>query len=250
MISVALYSYHRVWQEGADVAELLRLAREAGADGVEPLDVQLGLRGLSPKAARERLLLSMSVFEDGPPVTSWASTAVFGGPQDQRGEADRLRLAKEVMGGRGPVRAFSADGHDGVSRERAFRDAVEGLRLAGGEGLALENHGALFHAPDDLRAFTQAVPGLRLTLDVGNFASKGHDPVATCRTLAPLAANVHLKDFQGGEPCALGEGDVPVAACLDALREKGYAGPLTIELEMPQDAVNLVARSVAYLNGR
>lgn len=250
MIAVALYSFHRDWRDGAGVREIAERAMAAGADGVEVLDVQLGLRGLPLKMARERAAQAREELS-GIPVLGYAATPVFGGPGDRADTVARLRLAREEAATHGAksVRVFSADAQEGVSRERAFADAVAGLREVG-EGsppLALENHGTLFDSAEHLEAFLGAVPGLKTTFDAGNFRLRGHDPISAAQRLAGTIVNVHLKDFANGVPTALGDGDHEVASTIVALRNGGYAGPLTVELEMPENADDLVGRSIAFL---
>jgi len=45
----------------------------------------------------------------------------------------------------------------------------------------------------------------------------------------------------------VGEGDVPVRACLEALKVKGYDGWLSVEHESPEDAIEGMKRSRANL---
>ncbi len=100
----------------------------------------------------------------------------------------------------------------------------------------------------------EAVPGLRLTLDVGHCVAWGGDPLE----LLPYTDHVQLRQAREGAPQAL-EGDVDVAAILSGLADLGYRGRLSVEyfdlpergwpLDDPLAAALDFARSVRSLMG-
>ncbi len=69
------------------------------------------------------------------------------------------------------------------------------------------------------------------------------EPLAALEKLGRCVRSVHCKDAKWspepgvtwGQEVALGEGDVGFAGFLDTLERIGYAGPLTIEREIPQE---------------
>lgn len=83
---------------------------------------------------------------------------------------------------------------------------------------------------------------LSITLDIAHAASHGLDVIAATQACLPKLANVHLSDandreMRGGVRNGLfrdhqvpGEGRLPLAEVVGALRAGGYRGPLTIEL--------------------
>lgn len=73
--------------------------------------------------------------------------------------------------------------------------------------------------------------------DTGWFGTNACSAPAALRELAPRLFHVHLKDvMEAGQhrTCRLGDGVVDIPACVDALRESGYSGPIAIEHE-PED---------------
>jgi len=126
--------------------------------------------------------------------------------------------------------------------------AVEILRRRG-KRLALENHPektpeALF---ERMGEGDEDVVGA--AVDTGWFGTQGYDAADALEALYERTFVVHLKDIRppdpaaapgktlksiGHETCALGDGAVPVERCVQILRERNYAGPISIEHE-PED---------------
>jgi hexulose-6-phosphate isomerase len=77
-------------------------------------------------------------------------------------------------------------------------------------------------------------PWLRAYFDVGNVAISGY-PQDWIRTLGPRIVRLHLKDFTFRDRTArfvnLGEGDIDWKAVYAALKEIGYRGEATVELD-------------------
>ena len=107
---------------------------------------------------------------------------------------------------------------------------------------------------------------LLLAPDTAHLAVGGCDPVAIIRTYASRIRYVHLKDvaMEGlakvrpgsamrEEPYpyfrALGQGGVDLPGILDALREVGYTGWLTTELDRSDDPARRARDSRSYLQG-
>ena len=105
--------------------------------------------------------------------------------------------------------------------------------------MTVENHGGITTDPEVVVRLAESVPGLRVCLDVGNFAPvmglreppKERLDIAPLldgiRRVAPYAAIVHAKttrfDEQGRHP------DWDAEAALRAVKESGYDGPISIE---------------------
>ncbi len=101
-------------------------------------------------------------------------------------------------------------------------------------------------AADTLLAFLAAVDrdNLFVNFDPANMILYGSgDPIEALRKVGRYVRSVHCKDAKWaarpgvdwGAEVPLGEGDVNVETFLRTLAEVGYAGPLTIEREIPQD---------------
>ncbi|MEM6980384.1 MAG: sugar phosphate isomerase/epimerase family protein [Planctomycetota bacterium] len=99
---------------------------------------------------------------------------------------------------------------------------------------------------EGLLMFIDAVsePNLRINFDPANMILYGTgDPIEALRTVAVHVRSVHCKDatwsdqpgVTWGAEVPLGSGSVDVERYLKTLIEIGYAGPLTIEREIPDD---------------
>ncbi len=117
--------------------------------------------------------------------------------------------------------------------------------------LAVENVGqALARTADDLADIVSRVasPSCQVYYDVGNGAAQGADPAADVRKLGPLIKMLHVKDFAAAEggrkTVVIGEGAVDWPSVLEAAREVGYEGYLTLEVPSTADtADDVVVRS-------
>lgn len=268
-IAVSMWSLVREAQAGQmDVPAFVRYVKEIDADGVELLDVFWHNRdGELPGVL-------VALRETGLPVSAYAIGNDLVQPDpDARAHAvqaihDGVATAWRL--GATMLRVFSGGEKDGVRPEQGYEWIVEGLRdgaayaAAHGVTLALENHGLFAGRADQVHRIIADVssPALRATIDTGNFLLVNQDPVAAARSLAPLAAYVHLKDFRlvgageqvehaytglGGVRCAgttIGAGDVDLPGVIAALRAGGYDGWLSIEYEGTGDAREEVAASL------
>jgi predicted dehydrogenase/sugar phosphate isomerase/epimerase len=115
---------------------------------------------------------------------------------------------------------------------------------------ALENHPE--KTPEELLAKLGAGDEdvIGVAVDTGWFGTAGYDAAEALRRLAPRLKHVHLKDVlprraeptgfpfidMGHETCALGDGIVPIEACLRVLAAADYAGALAIEHEPEEGA--------------
>ena len=107
--------------------------------------------------------------------------------------------------------------------------------------LTLEPHyGNVLQEREDFERVLDAIPDPRLgvCVDTGHFHSAGVDTVQFIRDFAPRLYAVHFKDHIGTVSVGIGRGEIDLAAEIAALREVGYAGDLTVELEV-KDPENL-----------
>ncbi len=88
------------------------------------------------------------------------------------------------------------------------------------------------------------VDNLKVNFDPANMILYGTgEPIEAVKKIGSLVGSVHCKDGkwadnpgqEWGQETPLGEGDVGMENFLRALDEIGYAGPLTIEREIPQE---------------
>lgn len=106
--------------------------------------------------------------------------------------------------------------------------------------------------------FMKHVPGLKYTLDMGNFSFSNEDVVKAADVLREYIVHVHCKDrresrYVKGEfckglgPCAAGEGYIPIARLVKSLKESGYNGYLAIEHFGAQNQISYIEKSADYL---
>ena len=94
--------------------------------------------------------------------------------------------------------------------------------------------GSVVGSTEKVLAFLEAVPGLRLTLDVGHVTAWGGDPVE----LLPYADHVQLRQAKPGATQATTDGTVDFAAILSRLEALDYQGLLSIEyFDFPERGV-------------
>lgn len=110
--------------------------------------------------------------------------------------------------------------------------------------------------------FLKNVPGLRYTLDMGNFVYSEEDVLKAWDLLKDYVSHVHCKDRgedsmkeaafgclnKGLLPVAVGEGYMPIAELLQKLKNAGYEGYLAIEHFDAKDQENCMKRSAAFLH--
>lgn len=104
--------------------------------------------------------------------------------------------------------------------------------------IMVETHDSLF-ATAAIGRFLVAVPDVAILWDAHHTWRKGgEDPVATWQAIRASVVHVHVKDSIG-LPSARhpftyvlpGDGGFPIAPLLAALRENGFAGPVSLEWE-------------------
>jgi len=266
-VAVSSYSFFPLVTSGEmHLADVPRAVRDAGADAVEfalggrlspPLDEALArtLRGACDRARVE--IASVVVGAD----------LLAGDESDRSRAADaacaQLGVAATVLGARRFRHDVALAPPGGDLSDHAFgewlpimadacrRIAERAHRL--GVRSSVENHGRFVQLADRILRLIDAVdhPAFGVTLDLGNSLFAPQDHVEAAQKLAPHALTVHVKDFrlvpdddddawptyEGGPrvvPCPLGEGDVRLAPCIEALRSAGFDGPWVVEYEAPE----------------
>lgn len=173
--------------------------------------------------------------------------------------AEHIALAREALAVRG-LRVTTLAGGFGDTRETflascRIAQAVGARVLGGGAGvlardriwvvdtlgarglrLGLENHPE--KNPRALRDRIGDGAGvIGAMVDTGWFGTQGYDAAAAITELRDALFGVHLKDVLAAgahHTCRFGQGIVPLRACVRALRQIGYADPLSIEHEPEQ----------------
>jgi sugar phosphate isomerase/epimerase len=137
------------------------------------------------------------------------------------------------------------------------RDPAQSKRL----GAIAERHkigvGYHGHLQQTITAWDEALIQSQyngLNCDLGHYVAAGFNPIELLQAKHDRIYSAHLKDrrskINGGANLPWGEGDTPIAAVLQLMREKRYKFPGTIELEyeIPEgsSAIKEVAKCVAY----
>lgn len=106
--------------------------------------------------------------------------------------------------------------------------------------------------------FMRHVPGLKYTLDMGNFAFNDEDVSRAADILGAYIVHVHCKDrmasphvkgqfCKGLGQCAAGEGYIPIAELVKQLKANGYDGYLAIEHFGVENQLSHMEKSAHYL---
>lgn len=128
-----------------------------------------------------------------------------------------------------------------LEKDRAY--TVAALKTYG-LVLALENH------PEKNPAALLAKIGdagdgtIGACVDTGWFGTQGYDAARALEELRDVLVHVHLKDVRAAgahDTCAYGEGVVPIAECVAALRRLGYTGAIGVEHEPEHGSPNAEA---------
>ena len=113
------------------------------------------------------------------------------------------------------------------------------------------------HLQQTITAWDEAMaqsPYNGMNCDLGHYVAAGFDPIALLKAKHDHIYSAHLKDRKskehGGANMPWGEGDTPLVAALQLMRDNTYPFPGTIELEYDvpagSDAVKEVAKCVEF----
>jgi sugar phosphate isomerase/epimerase len=268
--AICHYSFHRRY--AAEKWTPDRLAQEVAALGVEGIDYHARLLGSTEGTAA---LVKAAVVKHGLTLSGMSFSTNFNRAKKEELKSEVEATKKWVQfaaGLKAPVsRIFG--GHitdderkDPAARAAAWQRMIDGVAAVTKEAekfglvLALENHGGLPCTAQEQIDAIKAInsPSLRATIDFGNYMSGGEEGHVATAKVAPYCAYVHVKDYKkvadkatpwGWSPlaCAVGEGDVKLTACMEALKKSGYTGFVALEYEGPEDETTGVPKSVATL---
>ncbi|MFW6693592.1 sugar phosphate isomerase/epimerase family protein [Streptomyces sp. MAR4 CNX-425] len=222
------------------VAEVVRLARDNGYQGVElrchpeePVHTGLGI-GERADVVEEFAAAGVEILA----LAGYAGVAEAGDDEPVvAGIRELLALARDV--GAAHVRVFPRGGE----QPAAETDPTAVRRLAAvapyaadlGVRVLLETHDSHRTGADVARVLDRV--GHKSTgalWDLMHTWLGGEEPRDTLAALSPYLGYVQVKDVSSAEdltPLALGEGSVPLAECLAVLTEAGWDGWLCWEYE-------------------
>jgi len=196
-----------------------------------------------PAAERERVRRTFA--RAGLPIVAVDSSVRVGATPDVKAALDELgpflALASEWES---PiVRVFGGEWDAGRTRDQAIEQARSVLGESAamaqtlGVSIALETHDRFSSAVLVAEVLADLPPAAAALWDVGYPYRVGEGPDEVLALLSARIAHVHIKDCRRKPASSdwqltlLGEGEVPVEACIDALREAAYSGWLSVEWE-------------------
>ena len=139
---------------------------------------------------------------------------------------------------------------EGYKEDDGFKWCIDSIQkcvdLASQRGviLALENHWGLTRTPEGLMRILDAIPSewLGALIDTGNFLEDPYDKIAA---VAKRAVFVQAKTYEGGGEWYTLDLDYPRIAKI--LRDAGYTGYVSLEMEGKEDPKTAVPKSLAKL---
>ncbi|HLG51095.1 MAG TPA: sugar phosphate isomerase/epimerase family protein [Chloroflexota bacterium] len=216
--------------------ELCRLVREAGFTHID-----LWVAHLNPFVATRTMVDEAAAILKSHGLTVVAYTAGLGRPDMSRAEAEKVYQTARAIGA--PLLGVGL--HPSNARLAYELGKEYGIRYA------IENHPE--RTPGELLArIGEYGEVIGLTQDTGFWGMFGYDAVKATHELKDHLLHVHLKQVRqvGDEwrTCAYDEGVVDIAGVVNALREIGYQGAVSIEHEPhDEDPMPTVIRSARLL---
>jgi L-ribulose-5-phosphate 3-epimerase len=151
----------------------------------------------------------------------------------------RIDLAKEI--GIDIVNTGPGLVENDAGRENFFININEIAEYAADAGVtvALETHGELLSSGEASAEIIEKIdsPWIRINYDTGNVIFYGGvRPEEDIVHAVPYISHVHLKDKRGGVKVwdfpPIGKGDVNFPSVFKTLSERGYKGPISVEIEV------------------
>lgn len=213
-------------QRGVTVAEIAKLVKSWGYDGV---DLWVGkdencaeaflAAGLEPAA-----VIVFAQLAQNPGTESAASAIAYA----KRVGCKRIMLVPGFLD-KGEKRA--------VVWPTVMRNLASFVKTCNDAGLDVvledfSNDKILIGSVAHLRKAFAEIPNLGLVLDTGNFAYWGDDPVAATQEFLPRIRHVHLNDRDpkdSNKLVVLGTGSLPLGQLCGLVRTSGYDGWYSVE---------------------
>jgi sugar phosphate isomerase/epimerase len=247
--AICAYSFRNQLKKGSmTYADLIRMAADLGADGVD-----LTAYWLADTSDQTLFPLKKLAYRSGIAIYTIGIGASMARPtpelQDAEVETVRKWLAAAEKLGASHMRVFGGDVPKGATEEQAVAWSVETLKRcaeeAGKKGITLgvEDDGGITTNADRTVEIVKKAdsPWVGINLDVGNFPSDAYAQIEMC---APYATNVHFKSQvhldHKSQPA-----DWP--RILQILGGGGYHGYLALEYESEDDPLTAVPKLVSRM---
>jgi len=269
-IGVSTYSFWHFDEhtsQWSDIEKCLEAAAEMGFDGVEILQVQM--TDTSPAALRK---IKSRAFRLGLDLMGFSTHQGFLTPDRQKRTDNILKttqfLEQAYDLGIPTIRVNTGRWGTSPSFDELMKNRGIEPRLAGytdedgykwiidsfeklvpeaekrGVIMGLENHWGLGITPEGVLKVVESVksPWLQVTLDTGNFLE---DPYDRLKKLAPRTVLLQAKTYYGGGLWY--SLDLDYGRIASIMREAGYRGYISLEMEGKEDPLKAVPKSLAML---
>jgi sugar phosphate isomerase/epimerase len=259
--------------------DVIKKTKELGYDEIEftefkPLD--------GKNAAEYAALLRQCCKDAGLGIAAYVVGAdfMYGSDGDPKAEAERIKGKVDiaVILGADKLRHDTTWGFK--DRPGTFKEAAELIaphirqvaEYAESKGIRTmsENHGQFVQESSRMIYLLEKVghPNYGALIDMGNFLCADEDPISAVSQLAPYAFHAHAKDFlwkdgrlpfpgeswfstRGGHHLrgtVVGHGIVPVAQCIQILKNNHYKGSLSLEFEGPEEVLFAIKAGREFLS--
>ena len=278
-IGVSSYSYQQLINaEKETQLSIMKLAKEAGFDGIEFTDLS------APEGMSEADYASLIREESEKlslPVIAYTIGANLLGDRTLEEEVERVCRKVDIAHilGADKLRHDAAwSVPDNIKTYAGFEQILptltDGCRkitdYAAEKGITtmIENHGFFCQDSDRVERIITgtASPNFGALIDIGNFCCADENSAVAVGKLARYAKHVHAKDFhikngnalnpgkgffksRGGNylrGSIIGHGDIPVFQCLSILKSNGYDGYVSVEFEGMENCLDGI--SVGFEN--
>lgn len=269
-IGVSTYSFWHFDENTSqwrDIEKCLEAAADMGFDGVEILQVQMP--DTNPAALRR---IKSRAFTLGLDLMGFSTHQGFLTPDEQKRTDNILKTTQfleqaydlgiptirvntgrwgtsknfdELMANRGVEPRL-----EGFTDDDGFKWIIDSFQKLVPEAekrgviMGLENHWGLGTTPEGVLKVVEAVnsPWLQVTLDTGNFLE---DPYDRLKKLAPRTVLLQAKTYHGGGLWY--SLDLDYARIAGIMRESGYRGYISLEMEGKEAPLTAVPKSLEML---
>ncbi|AEE96862.1 sugar phosphate isomerase/epimerase family protein [Mahella australiensis] len=141
------------------------------------------------------------------------------------------------------IRVFGNNIPNPAKKEETIKRVAKGLETVGtyadrkGICVLIETHGDFSSSNNLLQVLNRVDnPAIGVLWDINHPYKVFGEPIeVTFERLGKYIKHTHIKDSKGkgkeATLCLIGEGDVPIAECIDILKRHGYSGWLSLEWE-------------------
>ena len=234
-LAVQLYTLRDDYSNGDEFLELLGKVKEIGFDGVE----FAGFAGLEPEVIKKRLdELGLEA------VGAHCSTDDFCTPEKA---AEAVRLAKalgmETIGTGGAAHSTKED----IRRLNEIYKIANEVGEKEGVKFYYHNHHEEFELDFDGRLCEDCIADeAYLQIDTYWSFYAGADNYKYITEHKDRIVHLHIKDGNGGHPCALGEGENDLPSVFKAAKECGIEWLILEDDEPKPNGIDDITRSMEY----